>query len=130
MAALAWGKKQGTPVILWGSSYSAALVFGIAADPAVKAVLAFSPGEYLGDDAPVAAAARQIKAPIFVTSASDVGEILAANAILAASPATTKQQHVPATGVHGSSTLILKRNPTGAAANWTEVLAFLRNVTA
>ena len=129
-AALAWGKRQGAPVILWGSSYSAALVFRVAADPAVKAVLAFSPGEYLGDGAPVAAAARRVKAPTFVTSASDPGEIAAAKTILAASPATTKRQHVPAQGVHGSSTLIPERNAIGAAANWDAVLAFLRSVDA
>lgn len=129
-AALTWAKKQGLPVILWGSSYSAALVFRVAADPAVDAVLAFSPGEYLGDGAPVATAARKLKAPIFVTSASDAGEIAAAKAILDASPATAKKQHIPATGVHGSSTLIPDRNPAGAGANWDAVLAFLHDVTA
>lgn len=129
-AALTWAKGQGAPVILWGSSYSAALVFRVATDPTVKAVLAFSPGEYLGDGAPVGAAARKVKTPIFVTSASDAGEIAAAKAILAASPATAKQQYVSANGVHGSSTLIPARNPVGAAANWDAVLAFLRSVTA
>ena len=129
-AALAWGKEQGAPVILWGSSYSAALVFRVAADPAVKAVLAFSPGEYLGDGAPVAAAAGRVEVPTFVTSASDPGEIAAAKAILAASPATAKEQHVPVKGVHGSSTLIPARNPSGAAANWEAVLAFLGSAAA
>ncbi|BBB08514.1 alpha/beta hydrolase [Sphingopyxis sp. EG6] len=129
-AALAWGKEQGAPVILWGSSYSAALVFRVAADPAVKAVLAFSPGEYLGDGAPVAEAAGRVQVPTFITSASDPAEVGAGKAILTASPATAKQQYVPAKGVHGSSTLIPSRNPTGAAANWDAVLVFLRGATA
>lgn len=92
-AVLNWAKKQELPVILLGSSYSAALVFRVAADPVLEAVLAFSPGEYLGGDAAVAAAARKVKAPIFVTSASDAGEIAAAKAILDASPATAGKQH-------------------------------------
>jgi pimeloyl-ACP methyl ester carboxylesterase len=50
-AALQWAKSSGEtgPIIVWGSSYSAALVFLLAANHRreVKAILAFSPGEYL-----------------------------------------------------------------------------------
>lgn len=127
-AALAWSAKQGVPVIVWGSSYSAALVFQVAADhPEVKAVLAFSPGEYLGKGDPVAAAAARVSAPVFVTSASEKAEIAAATAILAASPATVKRQYTPRAGVHGSSTLIAGRNAAGAEANWKAVLDFLND---
>jgi alpha-beta hydrolase superfamily lysophospholipase len=126
-AALAWGRKRKLPVILWGSSYSAALVFRVAArhPKEVKAVLAFSPGEYLGAAAPVSAAAAAVRAPLFVTSASDPEEIAAARAILAASPASLKVQHVPMQGVHGSSTLIAAKNPRGVEQNWSAVMAFL-----
>jgi dienelactone hydrolase len=48
-AALAWAKANasGAPVVVWGSSYSAALVFLLAArHPGdVNGVVAFSPGE-------------------------------------------------------------------------------------
>ena len=129
-AAFAWGRARGRPVILWGSSYSAALVFRVVARHSgqVAAVLAFSPGEYLGGPDLVHAAARRVSAPVYVTSAADPGEITAARSILAASPARVKVQFVPTAGVHGAATLIPARDPTGAAANWRAVLAFLRPV--
>lgn len=126
-AALAWARKRKLPVILWGSSYSAALVFRVAArhPDDVKAVLAFSPGEYLGDRATVSAAAAKVRVPVFVTSAADAQEIAAARAILSASPAGVEVQQVPQHGVHGSSTLIAAKNPRGAEDNWRAVMAFL-----
>ncbi|WP_294102421.1 alpha/beta hydrolase [Sphingomonas sp.] len=130
-AALGWARTQGLPVILWGSSYSAALVFEVAADnPAsVDAVMAFSPGEYLGDGNPVTKAAARLHVPVFVTSAKDPKEIEAAKAILAAVPGPRKVQYVPdAGGTHGSSTLIKDKDPAGYDANWRAVEAFLRQV--
>ena len=127
-AALNWAVAKHAPVVLWGSSYSAALVFLLAADHpgAIAAVLAFSPGEYLGGRASVNEAARRVRVPVFVTSADTEDEIETARKILASSPATLKAQFVPIHGgVHGSSTLIAARNPSGAPSNWTAVLAFL-----
>ena len=130
VASLAWGVQQHLPVILWGSSYSAALVFEVAAEHAadVSAVVAFSPGEYFEDDHPIARAAARLHMPIYVTSAASDAEVQAARAILAASPAAVKTQYVPQFGVHGSSTLIPARDPKGAAENWTHVLAFLNSI--
>jgi dienelactone hydrolase len=125
--ALDWALSQHLPIILWGSSYSAALVFEVAAEHPhqVSAVLAFSPGEYLDRSGAVIDAAARVQVPIYITSASDPDEIQTGRAILAASPARVKVQFVPKSGVHGSSTLIEARNPTGAAENWKHVLAFL-----
>lgn len=126
-AALAWGQKQKLPVLLWGSSYSSSLVFLVAAEhPDVKAVLAFSPGEYFDNKSIVRDAASHVTAPIYVTSADTDEEIEAARSILAASPSSLKQQYIPRTGgVHGSSTLIEARDPKGAGDNWKALLAFL-----
>jgi dienelactone hydrolase len=126
-AALDWAASRHLPIVLWGSSYSAALVFEVAAEHAnqVAAVMAFSPGEYLGKSGAVARASAQVRVPIYVTSAADADEISAARKILAASPASSKTQFVPKFGVHGSSTLIEPRDPKGAAENWNHVLAFL-----
>lgn len=126
-AAFDWGRARRRPLILWGSSYSAALVFRVAARHRgqITALLAFSPGEYLDDKGAVRAAAAKVTAPIFVTSASTPDEIAAARAILRASPARVRRQFTPEQGVHGSSTLITARNPGGAAANWRAVTAFL-----
>ncbi len=129
-AALAFARARnpGQPVLAWGSSYSAALVFVLAArHPAeVSAILAFSPGEYLHMS--VRAAAAQVRCPAFVTSASDPGEIAAARTLLAAISAPIKRQFVPTAGVHGSSTLRQDQNPRGAEANWQAVAAFLDDI--
>ena len=125
-AALEWARAQGYPRILaWGSSYTAALVFRLAAEHSdVAAVLSFSPGEYLGPGEPVRERAAQVRVPIFVTSATG-HEVDTARWILAASPAETKIQHVPTIGVHGSSTLREDRNPGGTDENWAAVEVFL-----
>lgn len=127
-AALDWGKQQKLPLALWGSSYSSSLVFVVAAKnpEAVKAVLAFSPGEYFDDKTMVAKAAARVKAPVYATSANDPGEIDAARQILKSVPGDRVQYIPQAGGVHGSSTLIAARNRSGAEANWTSVLAFLK----
>jgi len=126
-AAIFWARTRKLPILLWGSSYSAALVILQAARHTdVKAVLAFSPGEYLGDATSVRTAAARINVPFYVTSASDPREIAAARTIVAAAPTRIKQQFTPRRGIHGSSTLIAQRNPRGADENWTSVEAFLR----
>lgn len=128
-AALAWGKnRRSDKVVVWGSSYSASLVFLLAARHVgdVSAVLAFSPGEYLPGKHTVRDAAAQVRVPVFVTSAQDEGEIRAAREILAAAPAGKKAQFIPRQGgVHGSSTLLADANPRGAPSVWRATLEFL-----
>ena len=129
-AALNWAMTDagaGSPrVIVWGSSYSSSLVFKLAAEhpDGVIGVLGFSPGEYFGSAFSVAKAAARVKAPIFVSSASDAGEVAAAKAILARVPGRAVQ-FTPKRGVHGSSTLREDQNPAGVAENWAAVEAFL-----
>ncbi len=126
-AALAWARAPGHGrVVLVGSSYSAALIFLLAArNPgAVAAILAFSPGEYLRGTSVREAAAR-VDCPVFVTSAADADEIAAARTILAAVRAPVKVQFVPEAGPHGASLLRADRNPRGAAAAWRAVDRFL-----
>jgi dienelactone hydrolase len=131
-AALKWGKAKDMPLVLWGSSYSASLVFMLAnaadAKDSVRAVIAFSPGEYFNDKKMVEAAAAKVTVPVFVTSANAMEEQAEAKAILSATRATDRQQYVPRTGIHGSSTLKATKNPGGADENWTAVLAFLKRV--
>ena len=129
-AALAWGRStaKGAPVLVWGSSYSAALVYLLAARHAadVQGVLAFSPGEYLSAPKAVHQAAAALRVPVFIDQSSDKGEIEQSRSILRATASTDKTQFVPARhGVHGSSTLRADRNAAGAEENWGAVLAFL-----
>lgn len=130
-AALAWAKTRKLPIILWGSSYSASLVFMVAAEHPgeVAAVMAFSPGEYFDDKDAVHRAASKVAVPVFVTSAKDPQEIEAARSILNASPSRLKVDYVPEkAGVHGSSTLIAVKDPAGAGEAWAAVMRFLRQI--
>jgi alpha-beta hydrolase superfamily lysophospholipase len=116
----------GTRLIACGSSYSAALVFLLAArhPDLISAVIAFSPDEYLSG-ASVHRAAASLRCPIFVTSAADPQEEAAAAAILAASPSRLKVQYRPMIGIHGAATLRPDTDPQGSEACWTALLAFL-----
>ena len=124
------GLKPTVPVIAVGSSYSAALVFLLAArHPGdVGAIAAFSPGEYLGSGVSVQAAAATLKLPIFVTSSSSRSEVAAAREILAASSAAVKVQLAPHAGVHGASSLREDANPSGAAEVNAALITFLDTV--
>lgn len=129
-AALAWAHADGrkAPVLVWGSSYSAALVFLLAAKhpEAVSAVLAFSPGEYLGQPHMVRDAAGKISVPVYVTSAKDAEEIASARQILDAVASKSTTLFVPkVAGIHGSSTLHADRNAKGMEENWRAVMTFL-----
>lgn len=125
-AALAFARGKAGRVVVWGSSYSSALVFKLASEhpKGVVGVLSFSPGEYFGGAFSVKMAAAKVVAPVFVTSASDAGEISAAKAIVAEVPGDATQ-FVPKRGVHGSSTLRDDQNPEGMAENWAAVEVFL-----
>jgi dienelactone hydrolase len=129
-AALDWAIGQGysRPIVAWGSSYSSALVFRLAAERSeVGALLSFSPGEYLGPEEPVRAWAARVKVPIFVTTATG-HEVAAARRILDGSPSAIKVQYVPQVGVHGSSTLREDRNPGGTLENWSAVEDYLASL--
>lgn len=125
--ALAWarGRDPSGRVLAWGSSYSAALVFPLAAMGGVSALLAFSPGEYLPGFSVRGAAAR-VNCPAFV--ASDRGEEGEAARLLDAVRGAPKRQFRPVAGAHGSSILRADRNPRGAAQAWAAVREFLDEV--
>jgi dienelactone hydrolase len=132
-AALAWAKAEarGAPVVVWGSSYSAALVFLLAAAHPndVAAVVAFSPGEYLARKGAVRAAAAKVTVPVYIDQASSADEVASSKAILKAVKSKDKQQLVGrAPSTHGSSTLRADKNAAGAEAHWKGVLAFLARV--
>jgi len=116
------GAKKG---ILWGSSYSAALVLLIAGGTPdlVDAVVAMSPGEYIKGKS-VAEAAKSIKAPVLLVSPPE--EAAQRKPILAAVPHDEKTGFSPSNGgLHGSSALIEGFSPN-PQPHWDVVIAFLR----
>lgn len=128
-AALAWAKANGggAPVVVIGSSYSAALVFVLAAAHAgeIAAIAAYSPGEYLNGKRTVRDAAARIRVPVLVDQASSADEIAQSKAIVAALKSSDKRQVVARPSTHGASTLRADANAAGAEAHWAALLPFL-----
>ena len=109
-------------ILIWGSSYSSALVFLLAAkNKDVSAVLSFSPDEYLPQKGSVATAAKQVSVPVFITSSSS--EVAAAKRVFSAVGSAIKTQFIPqGVGLHGSSVL---SNPLTGREYWVAVEQFL-----
>ena len=129
-AAYAFARSQNPTgkIIAIGSSYSAALVFLLAAStPDLTAIAAFSPGEFIAG-ASIRDAASHLKCPCYVTSASDSGEINEAKRLAAAVPGGRGQHVAPRQGLHGASSLRADQNPGGAATNIADLMAFLSRV--
>lgn len=113
-------------VILWGSSYSASLVFRLAAEQPqhVVGLLAFSPGEYFRGqgDQYVRNHAKIVAAPVFVTSSKVERDKV--KPIFDAVPADKKILFTPASlGRHGSRAL-WERWPDDDVY-WASVTGFL-----
>lgn len=116
-------------VILWGSSYSAALVLRIAGEhpDLVDGVLSFAPGEYFRRfDKPadwIQNSAGNITVPVFITSAKN--EFRNWSAIFDAIPGDAKTSFVPETaGNHGSRALWERFDDHDAY--WEVTRAFLK----
>ena len=128
-AALAYARKElgAERIIVWGSSYSAALVFRLAAEHPdhVTGVMAFAPGEYFRkEEGPdyIRAFSKRVKQPVFVTSSKKEREQV--KPIFDASPAKKKILFTPASkGQHGSRALWKKW--TDNDVYWAAVNGFL-----
>jgi dienelactone hydrolase len=129
-AALDYAAKRPTrPIIVWGSGYSASLVFLLAAShpDLIGGVLAFSPAENFATTS-VHGAAAKVKCPVFIASSPDPGEVGDAKKLLDAIPGDAKVQLVPQHGLSGAASLRREANPRGAAEYWTAVSAFLASI--
>ena len=121
-------KLKASRVVVWGSSYSASLVFRLAAEhpSEVDAVLAFAPGEYFKKaEGPeyVRGFALKVNQPLFVTSSKQ--ERAQVEPIFKASPSKKKILFTPASkGQHGSRALWDKWPDSDVY--WSSVLGFLR----
>lgn len=126
LAGIAWARTQSKSgkVILWGSSYSAALTLVIAGEnpEGLIGAIAMSPGEYLRGISVKAAAAR-IKVPVLIASAASERDDW--QALLDAVPGRDKTGFTPRSGGrHGSSNLIASLN-SSSEAYWQAVEPFL-----
>jgi len=125
LASIDYVKREGYsgPIIVWGSSFSAMLVFKAAVERPddVTAVVAYSPGEYYGRDTLMLTNwIQQMKQPAFINSGKDSSEYQMTGPLFKALP--SNQEHVfnrSIEGRHGSSVLLADDR------NWTPILQFL-----
>lgn len=130
VAALQYARKTRAEgqLIAWGSSYSSALVLQIAGEQPelMDALLSFAPGEYFGKlgkgDTWITESAKNIQAPVFITSArQEKGQW---QKIYEAIPSKSKASYLPPTaGNHGSRALWKQFDDS--AGYWEAVTAFL-----
>lgn len=100
-------KKYNQKIILWGSSYSASLALKVGkANPNVKAIIAFSPGEYFAKDSLVLKNyIRDIGKPVFITSSRDEVNDELISLIDAMGPKNVTHYRPKGRGEHGSMAL-------------------------
>lgn len=117
------------PVILVGSSYSASLALVIAMhNDKVRAVAAFSPGEYFAgikSETFVQESIKNIKKPVFITSSKK--EALRVKVFFDSASGQIKEMYVPKEeGIHGARALW--DTTPGSAGYWSAFSAFLTKV--
>lgn len=129
-AALGWAVEEGLggPRAVWGSSYSAALVFQLAAKhpDEVAAVLAFSPasGDPMRGCEPEPFA-EALSVPALALRPAREMEVDRVREQLEALAAMGVRTHVADPGTHGSSMLVPRRAGGDTEGTWKVVLDFL-----
>ncbi|NOX87280.1 MAG: alpha/beta hydrolase [Chlorobi bacterium] len=127
-AALSYVKVNFKPknLIIWGSSYSSALVFVLAAKypDDVDGILSFSPGNYFKmDGKTIADYAGEVTCPVFITSAKSERESW--QSIFDSLKSTDKNRFLPEEkGYHGSKALWAENK--GHNEYWKAVKEFLK----
>lgn len=127
LAAIDYAYSQSNKkVILVGSSYSASLALKIGtSNDKVKAVIAFSPGEYFGSKLNLKKTISTFDKPLFITSTQE--EAPGVSELIKDIKSQKKQQFIPAgKGVHGSKAL-WKENPD-YRIYWQELTMFMRGM--
>lgn len=118
-------------IILWGSSYSAALVILVAAEhpKSISGVLAFSPasGEPMEGCRPEAVF-EAVQSPLLIFRPARETEVPSVATQIALATAAGHQVHIAANGVHGSSMLVSDRTGSDTSAEWDRVSVFIESL--
>jgi dienelactone hydrolase len=127
LGALQWAKDQHyKEIIAWGSSYSASLVFRLAAEhPELAAILVFSPGEYFDEKAIVSKWASKVSQPVYFACTPEELRNGRQQIYEAIPTPDNDKLDAFAGAVHGSSTLINDKAPGAAGLYLSRVQAFL-----
>jgi len=126
-AAIKWVKNRSNePVILFGSSFSASLSLLIAKNnPNVKAVIAFSPGEFFTPGISVQSEIQDLKKPVFVASSHRENPYI--DTLLSFVPSTNKTIFAPKTGGEHGSKSLWSNNPN-SQEYWLALTMFFSNI--
>lgn len=111
LAAINWVKvRSKEPVVLFGSSFSASLCLLIAKEnPDVKAVIAFSPGEFFGPELSIQSEIKNLNIPVFAASSQREYHYL--DTLLQFVPVTNKTLFAPQHGGEHGAKALWKSNP-------------------
>lgn len=111
VAAIKWVKERSQePVILFGSSFSASLCLLVAKEnPDVKAVIAFSPGEFFEPGLTIQTELSHLNKPVF--AASSKRENIYVNNVLKSVSLENKTIFTPEKGGEHGSKSLWKSNP-------------------
>ena len=94
----------------------------------LKAIACFSPGEYIQDEPDlIKEAAAQVVLPFYITTPA--AEDKRVDEVLSRAAGSNVVRYRQAAGVHGASTLVQDRNPSGYRANLDDFSAFLKRQT-
>ena len=121
-------KEYNTPVILWGSSYSASLALKVGKNnDHVKAILAFSPGEYFeADSLSIKTQIRDVNKPMFITSSREEVADGLIKIIDVVGPSYVTHYRPKGKGEHGS--MCLWQDSPDQLEYWKAVDAFLEGL--
>jgi dienelactone hydrolase len=128
LAAIAYVKKiSNDKIVLFGSSYSASLALKIAkSNPSIKAVVAFSPGEYFQPKLTLKNEISKLNLPVFIGSTTQEHPFI--KDMLSGVSDNMITWYVPtkAPGAHGSSALW--QSTPGNDECWLTLLMFFKNI--
>lgn len=118
--------------ILWGSSYSSALVLNAATNKKddITAVLAFSPaqGDFMGECQPNDFA-NKLTVPTMILRPASEMKSEASQMQFELFKTAGHTMHIAENGVHGSSMLLETRTKHNTDVEWAAVLTFLADVS-
>jgi len=117
-------KKSNKPLVIMGSSYSASLCLKVAKDnPKIKAVVAFSPGEFFLPDLNIKNTIKGLQKPIFAASSQREFSFLKELFSDIGTEYKTLYQPTKGKGEHGAKALWA--NSDGSKEYWLNLMMFL-----
>lgn len=126
-AAIQWVKERSEkPVVLFGSSFSASLSLLVAKNnPDVKAVIAFSPGEFFTPELIIQNSIKDLGKPIFVASSHRESPYI--DTLLSFVDDQYKSTYAPSEGGEHGAKSLWKSNPN-AQEYWLSLTMFFSKI--